>query len=272
MHPADRIVAYEGHAPFSLTPSQIEAFFEEGFLIIEAVFRAEEIEAMRQAFDRLYAVAQTLAETTYVRGSQFVVERQRPDHPAGPVKIHRICWCGAAEPLLLDVGADPRLLVPASQLLGSPTMEHLINQAHFKLPEDGVSFPWHQDSVHRRYGTELWNDRNGRGSYVQTAIALDAVTQDNGPLLFLPGSGKLGHLDSLAKGEGPLPFDPSKAVPACASPGGVLFFGPYTIHGSAPNRSAFSRRIFLNGYAYPGANKRVYPGEGAGRTLSIKRM
>jgi hypothetical protein len=47
----------------------------------------------------------------------------------------------------------------------------------------------------------------------------------------------------------------------------VLFFGPYAIHGSTPNESAVPRRVLINGYAYPGANGRVYPGEGSGRTL-----
>ena len=49
--------------------------------------------------------------------------------------------------------------------------------------------------------------------------------------------------------------------------GSVLVFGPYAIHRSLPNRSAVPRRVFINGYASPGANARVYPGEGAGRTL-----
>ena len=49
--------------------------------------------------------------------------------------------------------------------------------------------------------------------------------------------------------------------------GSVLVFGPYAIHRSLPNRSGVPRRVFINGYAYPGANARVYPGEAAGRTL-----
>jgi hypothetical protein len=47
----------------------------------------------------------------------------------------------------------------------------------------------------------------------------------------------------------------------------VLLFGPYTFHRSLPNRSTRPRRVFINGFAHPGANSRVYPGDGAGRTL-----
>ena len=49
--------------------------------------------------------------------------------------------------------------------------------------------------------------------------------------------------------------------------GSVLLFGPYAVHGSLPNTSPRPRRTFINGYAYPGANARVYPGAGAGRLL-----
>ena len=98
-----------------------------------------------------------------IKGAYFVVN----DH-----RINRIVWCGAAEPVLLKYGEDARLTFPSSQLLGSNEMEQLICQAHFKLPADGVGFGWHQDSDHRRYGTDQWTDLNGRGSFVQTLMAV----------------------------------------------------------------------------------------------------
>jgi ectoine hydroxylase-related dioxygenase (phytanoyl-CoA dioxygenase family) len=149
-------------------------------------------------------------------------------------------------------------------------MNQLINQAHFKLPGDGVDFPWHQDSTHRRYGRGEWVDANGRGSYVQTVIAVDDITPDNGPLEFIPGSCRLGHVEPPAGQEGRLPehlVDPASAVAATMPAGSVLLFGPYTFHRSRPNESTTPRRVFINGFAYPGANSRVYPGEGAGRLV-----
>jgi ectoine hydroxylase-related dioxygenase (phytanoyl-CoA dioxygenase family) len=202
------------------------------------------------------------------RGSLFVLAD--PTGVAGdppPVRIQRIVWCGAAEPILSEYGRDPRLVGMASQLLGSESMSQLINQAHFKIPGDGVEFPWHQDSTHRRYGRECWNDVNGRGSYVQTVVAVDPVTEENGPLQFIPGSCRLGH---AGLPEGQLPtgrVDPRTAVSATMSAGSVVLFGPYTYHRSTPNRSQQPRRVFLNGFAHPGANTRIYPGDGAGRVV-----
>jgi ectoine hydroxylase-related dioxygenase (phytanoyl-CoA dioxygenase family) len=234
-----------------------EAFHARGFFVRPDVFTAPEVEVLRRAFDRLEGAARRFSEPTLHGGASFVVHGDR---------IDRIVWCGAAEPVLLEVGADPRLLTLAAELLGSAEMSQLINQAHFKLPGDGVAFPWHQDSTHRRYGTPEWKDVNGRGSYVQTVLALDDVTEENGPLEFLPGSCRRGHL-GLQNGALPADLDPSTAVAATMRAGSVLVFGPYAVHRSLPNRSRVPRRVLINGYAYPGANARVYPGEGAGRTL-----
>ena len=109
-----------------------------------------------------------------------------------------------------------------AQLLGSRQVTQLINQAHYKLAGDGLEFPWHQDSAHRRYGGEAWSDVNGRGSYVQTVLAVDPAYSDNGPLYLIPGSSRMGH-----------------RVPA-----------------SAPNHSTRPRRVLINGYASPGSNAR----------------
>ncbi|HKQ60694.1 MAG TPA: phytanoyl-CoA dioxygenase family protein [Candidatus Polarisedimenticolaceae bacterium] len=252
-----------------LRPREVEEFFEVGYVLCPGVFDPPEVEELRGAFGRLERAARSLAETGMYRGAQFVVERAA--EPTAPLRIHRVVWCGAAEPVLERYGRDPRLLAMAGQLLGSGEMNQLINQAHFKLPGDGVEFPWHQDSTHRRYGTE-WVDLNGRGSYVQTVTALDDVDADNGPLRLIPGSCKRGHLTPHEATSGALvlnPADEANAVSATMRAGDVLMFGPYTIHGSGPNLSNRPRRSFLNGFAYPGANSRVYPGEGAGRLVRI---
>jgi ectoine hydroxylase-related dioxygenase (phytanoyl-CoA dioxygenase family) len=255
-----------------LSPQQIQTFFEVGYLLVPDVFSPEEVQQMRAAFDRLAALAQTLPATGDLKGSRFVIGRKD-----GKLSIHRINWCGAAEAVLDKFGRDRRIVGLAAQLLGSKEMNQLICQAHFKSPGDGVYFPWHQDIQHRDKYPGAWRDVNGKGSYIQTATAVDDSTRENGPLLFIPGTGKIGRLPLTVGGEEdeyshmpehPELFDPAKAVPALMKSGSVVLFGPYTIHGSEPNRSPNSRRAFINGYAYPGANSMTYPGEGAGRLIS----
>ena len=252
-----------------LSDHEVRGFFKDGFVIRRGVFAHDEIDEIQSAFRRLEETAHRLRTTQMHRGSRFVLEEV--DEPGGStrVRIHRVVWCGAVEPVLLTYGQDPRLLRLAAQLLGSNEMNQLINQAHFKLPGDNVEFPWHQDSTHRRYGGRSWRDLNGRGSYVQTVIAIDRATAENGPLCLIPGSCALGHLGLPSNGALPVDLDDSGAVMALMDPGDVLLFGPYTVHRSTPNLSAHPRRIFLNGFAYPGANSRRYPGRGAGRLVRV---
>lgn len=252
-----------------LGPEQLRAFFERGYVLIPDVFQPREVAAMAQATDRLRATADTLEGTGAVlhQGSQFVLGRT----PRGQVRIDRVVWCGAAEPVLLEYGADPRLLRLASQILGGSVVQQLINQVHFKLPGDGVEFPWHQDSLHRRYGTPDWRDVNARGSYVQAVAAIDDCTLDNGPLLFVDGSCRHGHIPVHGPDHviPPEYIEPDRVQAVTMRAGSVVLFGPYTIHGSTANHSSGPRRLFINGYCCEGANSRVYPGQGSGRLLAV---
>ena len=249
-----------------LTPAHADEFFERGYTVVPEVFSEDEVATMRAAFERLEATARRLFETGMHEGSQFVIDPgDRPD----ATQIHRVVWCGGAEPDLSELGRDPRLVCMAAELLESQFVEQIINQAHFKFPGDDVTFEWHQDSKHRRYGTDLWDDVLGWGSFVETATAVDPMTEHNGPLRFIPGSNKLGHVPLDEDGELPEEvYDPADAVTLTLDPGDVALFGPFVIHGSGPNESDHPRRLFLNGFAHPEANERDYPGVDAGRRVA----
>jgi ectoine hydroxylase-related dioxygenase (phytanoyl-CoA dioxygenase family) len=252
-----------------LSDDEIRAYFEVGWIVRRALFSADEVARMRACFDELEHIADGLPETGMHRGSYFVLADKN-----GMRVINRVVWAGGSERYLLEVGSDARLTVPCAQLLQSDAMDHLLNQAHFKRPRDGVTFGWHQDIQHRDKGNGTWTDVNGRGSFVQTVIALDEMAPDSGPLKFIPGSAKWGRVafgDDAQHGGGTSKaalFRENDAETIAARPGDALFFGPYTVHASFENTSQRYRRILINGYAFPGANGRVYPGDGAGRRLT----
>lgn len=254
-----------------LTIEEIARFHETGWITRKSLFSHDEVDRMRVCFDDLERMARGMTASGLLNGSQFVIGTKD-----GERVIKRVVWAGCSQPYLLEVGMDARLTVPGSQLLKSDTMEQLLCQAHFKRPADGVVFGWHQDIQHRDKGGDTWADLNGIGSYVQTLIVIDEMTADSGPLLFIPGSSRWGRVDfgphdyddpDYTKRRPPQ-FNEDDAVTILADPGDTLFFGPYTAHASFENTSASYRRVLINGYAYPGANGRIYPGDGAGRTLT----
>jgi ectoine hydroxylase-related dioxygenase (phytanoyl-CoA dioxygenase family) len=258
--------------PALFTDEQILDFHKVGWIHLPQLFSADEVGQIRACFDNLEIIADGLTESGVCEGSRFILGNK-----GGEKVIKRVVWAGASQPYLLDIGADRRLTKRAAQLLGSLQMEQLLNQAHFKRPNDGVVFGWHQDIQHRDKGDGTWTDVNGKGSFVQTLIAIDAMTPDSGPLQFIPGSAGWGPVDfgdhdyddPNYQPKRPPQFEEEDAVTIIAKPGDTLFFGPYTAHASFENTSNSYRRVLINGYAYPGANKRVYPGRGSGRTLVV---
>ena len=243
-----------------LPSSLVSAFFDQGYLVLPKTFGEGTVARFRRAFSRLERRAQALVETTLVQNSLFVVKRIEPTR----LRIDRIVWCGGVEPLLGRLGRSPKLVEAAAELLRAPELDQLVNQAHIKNPGDGLEFRFHQDSYHRRYGTELFADLDGRGSFVQTLTAVDAMDPDNGGLYVVPESHRLGHIPTL---DGRLPegsFDASRAVPIRLAAGDTLLLSPFTVHGSGPNLGTTPRRLFINGFCTAGANRRVYPGAGTG--------
>jgi hypothetical protein len=246
---------------------ELRAFQNGGFFVRRGVFRPDEIAPVRAALERLYAVAQTLSTTGDHDGAFFALGA--PAAAGRPMVVQRVVWAGGAEPSLLRLSEDSRLVAPALEILGTGSCEQLLCQAHYKMPNDGVSFDWHQDIQHRDKGNGTWRDVTGRGSYVQTILLVDDMTEENGPLEFLPlDAATVGEDRRIVPGS---PVDTSRSVSVTGRAGDVLFFGPYAIHGSTPNQSSVPRRVLINGYAAPGANKRYYPGRGACRTLPLRR-
>lgn len=245
----------------SLTQEQVQEFYHKGFLIIKGVFKAEEMKSVQSSFENLYDLAKGLdGNTQEIEGSHFVFEKGG---------LNRIVWCGGKEKYLLDFSKDERILNPVSDILNTGVLNQIINQAHFKMPGERIEFKWHQDSEHRRYGTEMWKDVDGRGSYVQTVVAVDEMNENNGPLVFIPHSNQEGHLDLQNNKELLQKIEKMEKVSLNLQPGDLALFGPYTIHSSSVNLSDSPRRVLINGYAYPGANSRLYPGVGLGRELAV---
>jgi ectoine hydroxylase-related dioxygenase (phytanoyl-CoA dioxygenase family) len=242
----------------------IQEFHHHGFIHVKNVFSLDEVEEIKKELEHLYDKARHLKETTIINNTQYVI---------GNDAIQRVVWCAGERPGLLKYAHDPRITKIVSQILKSKIADQLICQAHYKMPQDEVAFDWHQDSQHRCFGTDLWKNTNHLGSYVQTLMAIDEMDIDNGPMQMVPLTGMMGnlHLEKLKDHQTSFEklYDINKTLTVTMTPGSVLFFGPYSIHGSPPNNSDRPRRVFINGYAYPDCNERLYPGSGKGLRINL---
>lgn len=242
----------------NLSDEQIIQFHLKGFFTIDDVFTDEEVKRLSQGFDDLLRISEKKKESFEKGSSHFVLNNG---------VIQRVVWaCGIVKDFD-DLSKDPRLTLPASQILHSKKIVQIISQCHYKLPNDGVNFPWHQDCENRKFGTKYWHDINGLGSYVQTVLAIDDMTMHNGPLKLVERSTRFDCI-GLRKNISSGPYFEQKDIYTLTlKKGSLAIFHPFTIHGSEPNLSNAPRRIIINGYCHPGANHYLYPGCGTGRIL-----
>ena len=81
----------------------------------------------------------------------------------------------------------PRMVKPVMQIFGEPVYMHQF-KINGKMAFEGDLWQWHQD-----YGTWKNDDLMPEARAMNVAIFLDEVNEFNGPLMFIPGSHKLGR-------------------------------------------------------------------------------
>ncbi|MGE5766157.1 MAG: phytanoyl-CoA dioxygenase family protein [Bacteroidota bacterium] len=234
-----------------LKDEHLRQFEAEGYAIVRGVFALDEVAEMAAAFDRIRARALAGGRSWRDRNVYFCLAEE-PGH--GPV-LRYAQWVAWLDPVLEQVRRDPRLLAILEPLIGRD-LKQIINQLHWKPPGARAEFGFHQDSRSRR-PRETYRDL--ARSYVQTGIAIDRQTAENGAVVVVPGSHRRGELpfdparpsmhealddQDLVR----LGVDPEAAVTLRLEPGDVALWHVHTLHGSGPNRSAMDRRFYINGY------------------------
>jgi ectoine hydroxylase len=156
-----------------LTPEQLATFERDGYLFFPSLFSAEELRPLLGEVPRLYA--QHRPENVREKGSDAV----RTNFAA-----HMY-----SEPFA-RLARHPRMVEPVMQIFDEGVYMHQF-KINGKMAFDGDVWQWHQD-----YGTWKNDDLMPEARAMNVAIFLDEVNEFNGPLMFIPGSHKLGALDA----------------------------------------------------------------------------
>ena len=246
---------------FSDNP-MIAKFHEDGFCEMSCRFTKEEVGRITDAISDVVKLNPpgliTESNSSVVRGLQGA---------------HLL------NPLLSQLARDKRLLAPALELLGGDVYVHQY-KVNFKHAFVGEIWPWHQDFTY-------WQMLDGipRPNLASAMVALDEITEFNGPLFFIRGSHKFGitqgqiSYGKLSEEEvkrgfsAELPFQLTKdevermlhgsEIIAPKGPAGtVVFFAANVAHASLPNLTPSSRRLLIitynrtNNVPVPGTAKR----------------
>jgi len=156
-----------------LTQEQIAQFDREGYLFFPGLFTPEEIQVLIDEVPRLYA--QHRPENVREKGSEAVRTNFAAHMYSKP---------------FARLARHPRMVEAVMQIFGEPVYMHQF-KINGKMAFDGDLWQWHQD-----YGTWQADDLMPAARAMNVAIFLDEVNEFNGPLMFIPGSHKLGVLDA----------------------------------------------------------------------------
>lgn len=219
---------------YRLSDEQVAFFHENGYLPGVRILTDEQVERLREELEQLMKPSHPGHHLFYEYHSN---ESKDPNtilfHALGAWRItpgfHDILW-------------HPAFTVPASQLLGGP-VRFWHDQLFCKPPKQGGVVAWHQDYSY-------WT-RTQPEAHLTCWIGLDDATEENGALMYIPGShrwnllpitGLAGDMDaimSVLTEEQKAQFKP---VVVELKKGECSFHHSMVVHGSGVNRSDRPRR------------------------------
>ncbi len=230
------------HEPKILTQAQREAYFRDGYLLLER-FVSEEwltrLQALSAAFVEESRCVPASNEKFDVE-QNHCAETPRLRRLTQPVEHHTDYWRFASDSMITDLAED---------LLGPDVLFHH-SKLNFKWSGGGEEVKWHQD-------IQFWPHTNY--SVLTIGVYLEDVDETMGPMGVIPG-GHEGELFNLYDTQGRwagaidesdlirVPLD--KAVFLTGPAGSVTVHHCRMVHGSRPNMNpARSRPLLLNAYS-----------------------
>lgn len=218
-----------------ITDEQVRAYREDGFVVIEDIFSTEDLSLMRQTLDELIESARGLTDHTEILDLE-------PTHSPDTPKVRRIKSPFENHPVYRSMGKHPKLLSVLRTLIGNDLRMHG-SKINLKSAKFGSPVEWHQDWAFYPHTND---------DVLAVGVMLDDMTEDNGPLLCVPGSHKGPTFDHHQDGRFVGAMDPEKcdidlnaAVPITGKAGSCSFHHVRAVHGSGMNTSGKDRRLML---------------------------
>ena len=220
-----------------LTQEQIHFYHENGYLGVEGVFSTKEIAELRRVTDEYVEKSREVTESNHF----FDLE---PGHSPEAPRLRRLKQPHVQHTVYDQARCHDRMLDIIAQLIGpkaTTAIRARTDKLNMKSAQYGSPVGWHQDAA-------FWPHTNE--DVCTVGIAIDDMKLDNGGLLVIPGAHRRPvydhHQDGYFVGTIVDPrFNPQDAVPVEVKAGGISIHHIRMPHGSAPNTSGQSRRLYL---------------------------
>jgi ectoine hydroxylase-related dioxygenase (phytanoyl-CoA dioxygenase family) len=227
--------------PKVLNEAQRESYFENGYLLLEAIIPEDRLE-------RLRAVTQEMIEQARHLTKSDAIWDLEDGHTAAQPRLRRLTSPNDRHPTYWDYASQSILPEIIADLVGPDVAFHH-SKLNFKWSRGGEEVKWHQD-------ISFWPHTNY--SPCTAGTYLYDCGPDQGPLGVIQGSHKGTLYDQYNDKDewvGCLceadlaSLDMSRAVYLDGPAGSVTIHNCRTIHGSLPNTASEPRPLLLNVYS-----------------------
>jgi ectoine hydroxylase-related dioxygenase (phytanoyl-CoA dioxygenase family) len=205
-------------------------YWDKGYAIVRGLFTKAEMAEIQAETARIYA--EGLKHHASYRHKNLYYEIL-PEAYSGKRHMLQAHWFSWISPLFEKLRRDPRYLQVLEPLLGS-NIKQPAQQIHWKPPGAGLTgYRFHQDLRFRERGGTY---QDLMTAWINTGLAIDPATRENGCLRVISGSHKKGYLDL------------NDIVDVVLEPGDLAIWGLLTVHGSDANKSEKDRAFAISGY------------------------
>ena len=223
------------HTGGQLSDDQVAFYREHGYVVVHNALTEGQLARARSEIEAIVAKAHTVRENDDVYDLEDT-------HTAESPRVRRIKSPHRLRPFFWDLVRAPNLIAAAARLLG-PDIHLLGSKMNIKAAGFGASVEWHQDWAFYPHTND---------DLLAMGVMLDDMSEDNGPLMVMPGSHRgpifdhhsggsfCGALDAKESG-----LDFAKAVKLTAPAGSISLHHVRLVHGSGVNRSGHGRRLLL---------------------------
>ena len=221
-----------------ITDKDVEFYQDNGYLVVENVLSADELAIIRQEVDEI------VAKSAQVTSNNEIYDLE-DSHSVDNPRVRRIKEPAQWLPSVDRLKSHPKMVSILNRLMG-PDVRFQVSKLNMKAAGYGAPVEWHQDWAFYPHTNQ---------NLLAAGVMLDDMTENNGPLLVVPGSHKGPIYDHHADGYFCGAINPqqcdadfSTAAMLTGPAGSISFHHVRAIHGSATNRSPRARRLLLFQY------------------------
>ena len=219
----------------AITPHDVASYQDQGYLVVPNVLTQSELDAVKAELAELIDKASGVTEND-------VVYDLEDSHTQAAPRVRRIKEPHTVMPSVAALVRHPEMVEILSRLIG-PGVRFQSSKLNMKSAGDGSAVEWHQDWAFYPHTND---------DVLAVGVMLDAMTEDNGPLLCIPGTHKGPTYDHHQDGHFVGAIDPdtsgidfSKAEKITGKAGSCSFHHVRMMHGSGQNTSGKDRRLLL---------------------------